>query len=361
METKASRPLRVLVVLPSWVGDAVMATPALRLLRDSLTGSFIGALCRPGIDEVLGGTDLLDEFHVDRAAGVMGHKRAAGKLRPRRYDTALLLTNSFSTALIVRIAGIRRRVGYDRDARGLLLTDRISAPRRTDGSWAPIPAVAYYWHAACTLLDRPRTDPPPNATMELGATPEQARAADAILAEAGLGADSAYAILNPGANNPAKRWPAQRFAALADHLADAHGLRVLINGSPAEADLVSQIAGQCRANVHSLPDLGVTLGSLKALTARARLMVTNDTGPRHFAAALGVPLVSLFGPTDPRWTTIPTKPGVPEIRLSADPTLPEGELADDHPDRCRIDRIGLDRVIEAVDEALRAPSHRETP
>jgi ADP-heptose:LPS heptosyltransferase len=97
-----------------------------------------------------------------------------------------------------------------------------------------------------------------------------------------------------------------------------------------------------------LPRLGISLGTLKALVKRSGLMVTNDTGPRHIAAAFGVPLVSLFGPTDYRWTVIPAREEV----ISADPTLPETELAEDHPERCRIDRIGLERVVEGIERAL---------
>jgi heptosyltransferase-2 len=96
----------------------------------------------------------------------------------------------------------------------------------------------------------------------------------------------------------------------------------------------------------------VTIGSLKAVVRRAGLMVTNDTGPRHIAAAFGVPTVTLFGPTDPRWTTLPTLGGARRAEVVADPTLPEGEIADDHPDRCRIDRIGVERVQAAVEEVL---------
>ena len=98
------KPLRLLIVLPSWVGDAAMATPTLRRIRRELPGTFIGALARPGIDQLLAGSDFIDEYHVERASGVMGPKFVAAKLRPRRYDATILLTNSFSTALIVRIA-----------------------------------------------------------------------------------------------------------------------------------------------------------------------------------------------------------------------------------------------------------------
>lgn len=365
MGVDARRPLRLLVVMPSWLGDCVMATPLLRRLRNALPGSLVGGLVRPGLDELLDGSGFFDEVHVERASGVMGPKHAAAKLRPRRYDTALLLTNSFSTALCTRIAGIPRRVGYDRDARGFLLTDRVEAPRTPEGRWVPVPAVAYYWRLADALLNGPPGLPfgagrwpadgvtlPDDIRLELGTTLTQDDQTGRILRAAGICESERLAILNPGGNNPAKRWPADRFARLAEHLMRSHGLRVVINGSPGEADLCREIARETGAVV--LPEHGVTIGSLKGIVRRCGLMVTNDTGPRHIAAAMGVPLVSLFGPTDPRWTTIPTCPGAPEIVLAADPTLPVDQVADDHPERCRIDRIEVERVISAVDTVLKA-------
>lgn len=371
---------RILIILPSWVGDAVMATPTLRRVRRAMPGAFIGALCRPGIDRLLGGTPDLDEVHVFTPHGMMAPKKAAAKVRPRRYDAALLLTNSFSTALAARLAFIPRRIGYDRDGRAVLLTDAVPPPRNPDKSWKLTPAVDYYWNLASRLLGEAPVDwavhtpadcvrvplaLPGGTFLELPVTPEDERGADGLLARAGLG-DRPFAVLNPGGNNPAKRWPADRYAALARHLADRHGLAVLINGSPGEADLCAAIRDQAaqgapRAGegmVFSLPELGVTLGALKPLCRRARLMVTNDTGPRHVAAAMGTPLVTLFGPTDPRWTTIPVRPhpgGEPsETVLVADPTLPPAESANDHPDRCRIDRIALGTVVEAADGQLSA-------
>jgi heptosyltransferase II len=352
--------------MPSWVGDAVMATPALRLLRDNLPGAFIGGLVRPGIDEVLAGTTFFDELHIERASGVMGPKHAAAKVRPRRYDTALLLTNSFSTALITRIAGIPRRIGYSRDARGVLLTDKLEAPRQ-NGRWAPIPAVTYYHHAASYLLDalrsegsrgadappaqlHPSTPLPPNIKLELATTQPERDEASRILREAGIPEDARLAILNPGGNNPAKRWPPDRFAAVGRHLIDKHNMNILVSGSPGERELCDQIAEAIGADAISLASRGVRLASLKAVIQRSRLMITNDTGPRHIAAALGIPVISVFGPTDPRWTTIPAPAG--EAILTADPTLPESEVADDHPERCRIERIETRDVIAAADRLL---------
>lgn len=384
-------PLRLLIVLPSWVGDATMATPALARIRACLPGCFIGALARPGIDELLAGTEFFDEVHTGRASGVMGHKHLASRLRPRRYDTALLLTNSFSTALTTRLAGIPRRIGFDRDARGLLLTDRLAPPKSNVLAFALISATDYYWLLADHLLaggtastrpapgsDAARFAPlPPIASvlertlrgelslpagnpLSLAATAQDHAHADAILARAALGAGERFALLNPGGNNPAKRWPAERFAQLADYLADQHHLGIALNGSPGEMDLCRAIASACTvARPALLPELGITLGALKAITQRAALMVTNDTGPRHIAAAMGVPLVSLFGPTDHRWTLIPTRPGAPEVILPADPTLPPTEQANDHPERCAITRISVERVREACDGVLGARRERE--
>jgi heptosyltransferase-2 len=357
-----------------------MATPALRLVRDAYRGAFIGALCRPGINDLLAGSGLVDEFHVERVSGVMGPKFVAAKVRPRRYDTCLLLTNSFSTALTVRIAGISRRVGYDRDARGLLLTHPLAVPKKGAFGKALIPAVTYYWRAAESLLfslppggrageglagsqNAPDTslatlDLPQGTLMELATTPGDESAASNVLARAlPSGASGPFALLNPGGNNDAKRWPAEQFAAVADHLSRTHGFTILVNGSPGEAPLCRAIAEQTRvlhpsARVGVLPDAGITLGALKAVVKRSAIMVTNDTGPRHIAAAFGVPLVSLFGPTDHRWTLIPTRPGAPEEVVVADPTLPADQLANDHPERCRIDTISVEHVVRACGRVL---------
>lgn len=351
-----TRPRRLLIVCPSWLGDCVMATPALRRLRQGMPGALLGALVRPGMDELFEGSGLFDQVHVARSTGIMGPKHAAAKVRPDRYDAAVLLSNSFSTALIARLAWIPRRIGYARDARSLLLTDAIAPALRPDGRYAIVPAVTYYLRLADHLLGRPHDAEDLGEALCLGLSTKQQQASDDLLARAGLSPQTPRAILNPGGNNPAKRWPADRFAALARHLHEDRGLRVLVNGSPGERALITEIIELAGVPCVSLPDLGVTIGSLKGVVRGSRLMVSNDTGPRHIAAAFGVPLVSLFGPTDARWTTIPTRPtprGRPgEQILRADESLDPAESANDHPERCRIDRISVDRVLQAVDEAL---------
>jgi len=343
-----------------------MATPALRLLRSSYKGIFIGALCRPGIDDLFRGSDLFDELHPERDRGVFGPKFTASKIRPRMYDAALLLTNSFSTALTTRIAGIPRRIGYNRDGRGFLLTDKLIAPTRSDGSWAIIPACQYYYNAANYLITGQQTtyssfsplpiplSLPPTSRLELPITPEEHAHASRIFAQGHQELNQPFALINPGGNNPIKRWPADRFALLIQHLANSHGLRSIINGSPNEADLVATIARACDTlppalRPLELPSMGITIGALKAIINVASIVITNDTGPRHLAAACARPLISLFGPTDHRWTLLPTNPAAPEMILCADPTLPQEQSANDHPQRCAIEHITSQSVHDAVD------------
>ncbi len=384
MPSPIGRPKRLLVVLPSWLGDVVMATPALRRLRNALPGSYIAGLARPGPAGLLKDHPCLDEIIIERAGGVMGPKRAAAKVRPLRFDAALLLTNSFSTALITRLAGIPIRLGYNRDGRGPFLTHKLHAPQWPGSTmskrrWAPIPAVVYYDAAAQALLGHPvpdlgSLDDPmsilaPDARLELPLLESDRRAAREVLEGAGLDMDvstlhgdrGGVCLLNPGANNPSKRWPADRFGQLASILSQRWGMRILISTGPGEEALADEVARHCKPGVEPvlLAKHGHSLASLKGLLAISRLLITNDTGPRHMAAALGTPTVALFGPTDWRWTQLPeTGSDQPrEIRLCAGfDTLGPFQLADEHPDRCAIDRIELEEVLDAAGRLLASPT-----
>ena len=144
-----------------------------------------------------------------------------------------------------------------------------------------------------------------------------------------------FVAVHPGSGSPTKNWPVERFAALAHHLITVHKLRVLINGSPGEAPLAALIKHVIALNhpedeamVACLPELGIKIGSLKRIVQRSCLMVTNDTGPRHIAAAFGIPCIAMFGPTDHRWTTLPLRPDSQAERvLLSDPDLPDDLVA----------------------------------
>jgi heptosyltransferase II len=333
---RATPPRHLLIVAPSWVGDATMATPAFRAIARAWPDAQRTLLCRPGIDDVLDGLSAFTDRRVERAAGAFGPLRAALRLRALGADCAVLFPNSFRTALMVRLAGVPRRVGYARDARGILLTERIAMPRER-----PRSTVDFY----CDLVERGLGIAVPDRRPALVATERDREVARPLLDAL----DSPFALFVPGGNNPAKRWPAERFARVAEILRERHGLVALLAGSPGERTLIESIRAACATPTVSLVERSLGLGGLKAVVEQAALVVTNDTGPRHFAAAFARPTVALFGPTDHRWTRLR---GVPERILVAEPFLPEELVADDRAKVCAIDRIAVGDVIAHADSLL---------
>ncbi len=299
-------PNRLLVVLPNWVGDLVLATPALRAFRQRFSTSHIAFLVRPHLADILSGGDWMDEVirwpsrrHQARSQQRRGFLGLAARLRDKRFDCAVLLTNSFKSALLARLAAIPRRVGYDRDGRGLLLTDRL-LPERANGKYVPIPMTRYYNAVARYMGSR---ECPPE--LELFTTPKDEAGADQALASAGVEPDRPIVVLNPAASfGPAKCWLPDRFAQVADGLAERHNAAVFISCGPREISAARQVAGSMKHRGIVLDQPVMPLGPMKALIRRASLLVTNDTGPRHFAKAFGTPVVTVFGPTDPRWTEL---------------------------------------------------------
>lgn len=300
---------KLLVVMPTWLGDCVMATPTLRALRDLYPEAHISALIRHNIRPILDGLDSIDRILSVRPA----NKHASpNKTRRRRtliglgrrlskggFDTAVLFPNSFKSAALVSVAGIPRRVGYDRDGRGVLLTDRL-IPRRHKGKFLPVSTLDYYLGLARYLGAKD-----PGHRMELATGPQADALAEQRLRDAGVDPATAELLLiNPGAQKPMKRWPAERFGALIDAAADRLGLVPAVTGSPAEREVLDAVIAAAKTPVIDLPKLGMDLHLLKSVARRSRLMVTNDTGPRHIAAAMGTPVVTLFGPTTPDWTQI---------------------------------------------------------
>jgi lipopolysaccharide heptosyltransferase II len=213
----------------------------------------------------------------------------AASLARGRFDEAWLLPNSFRAAVYARVSGARRRIGYATDRRGLLLTDTLPAPAATTHQLRDYDALLEA-HGIAPDLEPPRLQVPPDSR----------RRAEAALAAAGLPADvtDRLVLLSPGsAKDETKRWRAGRFAKLGDLLAQRRLTCALVVG-PNERALGTAVSGAAKA---PLPVLGADLDpvGLAALLAGARLLVSNDSGPMHLAAAVGTPVVAFFGPTDP--------------------------------------------------------------
>src|SRR5262249_45093061 len=245
--------MNIAVFVPNWIGDAVMATPALRALRRHFAGARLVGLLRPYVGGVLEGGDWFDEVLASPGGGwgrgVLG---AAWRLRCRQIDLAVLFPNSFRSALAAWLGGCRRRVGYARYGRAPLLTDTLEPLRDEEGRRAPSPAIDAYnrlvEHVGCSW---------PGYQMELFTTAAGEAAAEQVWERAGLGNYPEVVCLNSGgAFGLAKHWPADYFAILAHDLARRRGCGVLVLCGPAERDLARRIAARAaHPAVHALADL----------------------------------------------------------------------------------------------------------
>ncbi len=294
--------MKAIVFCPNLVGDTVMATPAFRALRRGLAGATLIALIKPGIAATLDGAPWFDTvIRFDPRSKVRAERtwQVLGRLRAERADAAILFPNSFRSALMALAAGVPRRVGFDRGGRGPLLTDRLSYPCDDRGRRVPTPIVESYL-ALARLMDCPADSVRP----ELFTTPSDEASADAVWSRLGLRRDEAVVCLNTGgAYGPAKNWPVEHFADLARRIAAEAGRAVLVVCGPRERENCGAIVARAdHPRVFGLDRFDLSLGLTKACVRRSSLLITTDSGPRHFAAAFGVPALTLFGPTDVAWT-----------------------------------------------------------
>lgn len=221
------------------------------------------------------------------------------ELRKNRLDSVVLLTNSLTTALIAKMSGAERRVGYARDGRSWLLTDALSVPR-VGFRLRPIPAIDYYLgiasHMGCPSVDR---------AMEIFMGDGDREQASALWDRFGWDGECPTIVLNSsGAFGKSRLWPSEYVVQLAKQLARVRGWQVLLHCGPAERLATNDAASQAdHPLVRSLGELEqIPIGVSKAVIERAYAVVTTDSGPRHLAVALGKPVVSLFGSTGPTWT-----------------------------------------------------------
>ncbi|HUQ70120.1 MAG TPA: glycosyltransferase family 9 protein [Planctomycetaceae bacterium] len=362
--------MKLAVFLPNWVGDAAMATPALAAIRTDFPDAEIVGVMRPVIADVLAGSGLIDKvltYHPRGKDPAQRGLRFVSRLRAEHCDTAILFPNSLRSAWLAWLSGARRRIGFDRDLRGWLLTDRVPPKSKS----VPHPALDEYNRLAerlgCTSLSN---------RMTLAVAAKDVATLNAFWAKQppGLRERGVIAFNTGGAFGPAKSWPRESFAKMAQQIVDELGRTVLILCGPAERDEARWIAAAAdRPEVVSLADdfpsgplapasgervrvrgpsaptelpttgnasgatgslfeppvsshspeehwrpkpaasgthhegtepkaTPLSIGLTKAAVQASQLLVTTDSGPRHFAAAFDVPVVTLFGPTHIAWS-----------------------------------------------------------
>ena len=288
----------ILVRATNWIGDAVMSVPALQQLRIAHPGANIAILARPwvaGLYERESFCDQLIPYHAPRGRhGLSAKWQIARELRLRRFDCAVLLQNAFESAAIAKLAGIPVRVGYNRDARGWLLTHSIPVPK--DGE---VPKHQRFYYLE--LLRRAKLIP--DYSFQSGIHLEGSRSAAALgrrhLSAAGLQGN--VIGVSPGAAyGGAKRWLPERFAGVAVALARQRNASIAIFGSEAELPICRIVHDDVKeAGVRAMNFAGNTpLAVFVEIVAACELLLSNDSGPMHIASALGVPTLAVFGATD---------------------------------------------------------------
>jgi lipopolysaccharide heptosyltransferase II len=335
---------RILVVLPNWFGETLFATPLLRLLREQRPHAHLATLgwpaCRemllhnPRINEIL----EYDERGLHRSLPAKG--RLIATLRAQRFDAALILRKSLSRSLLLAMAGIPVRIGFANPKSGWLLTHRV-----------PPSPVAMHKASTDLLLLEAVGLLTAAVPYEYVVSEEERRAARQRLAERHALDGRPLIILHPGANWLHKRWAPQRFAALGDRLAQHDQAQIAITGGQEDTALAAAVASQMRAPALMLAGT-TTVRELGAYCEQARLVVSNDTGVLHMAAAMVRPVVALYGPTDPALTGPLGDPSRTVVLHHPDccPRIPCYEP--DRPPHPGMDSITVEEVFAAASDLL---------
>ena len=311
---------RVVIVAPNWLGDAVMALPAIGDVRRHFAGATLTIAARPPVAPLFSMVQGVDETITLPGGGGMRAlfewQDSAEALRQGSFDVAVLLPNSFASALIAKRAGIAERWGFATDWRGRLLTKAVPKP-------SGVLHMHEYYQALTTALGF--TTGPPLAAV----WPNTDRTKEMII-DIGLDPDEPFVVFAPGAAyGRAKQWLPERFAELARLIINERGWSVLMIGSNADraacADIASRI-GNTGTRMNRLIDLSgkTDLPSLAALLSRAHAVVSNDSGAMHLAGAVGVKVVALFGATNEKRTS--------PLRASENAPMP---IVVSHPVFCR--------------------------
>jgi lipopolysaccharide heptosyltransferase II len=289
--------MKLLIRATNWVGDAIMALPALRAVRARFPEVEITILARPYVAAI-----YKDQQVCDNMIYVGDKSDLVNELHAQKFDAALLLQNAFEAAWLAWRAGIPERIGYARDGRGLLLTKAVRVPQSGE-----IPAHEQFYYLELLRRAGWLDALPEEAFIKLAVPEEDRRRAEDFLLATGSNRSSLRVAIGAGASyGSAKCWPPGRFAEMANLLQSESRVEVILFGTSAEAAVSNAIAAGMRRPPIDLTGK-TTIADLPALLSQCQLFIGNDSGAMHVAAAVGLPVVAVFGPTDP-FGTAPVTP-----------------------------------------------------
>jgi heptosyltransferase-2 len=286
--------MKIVVRAPNWIGDAILSLPALASLRKSFPDAEIWVSASEWTKGIFGALDWVKgTISLSDKNNYKNIRADAQELKKHAFDMGILFTNSFGSALLFRLAKIPQRWGYSRDGRHLLLTKRVHKP--------PLEALQHHIHYYLSLISNLGLETEP-ARLHFPLTEEAVSQAKDLLRSFSVDTNTPIIILSPGASyGPAKRWPASFFSRLATQLQTNHNAEILIIGSETDKAIARSIAAPMSKKPTDLTG-ETTLPQLAGSISLSDLFITNDSGPMHLANALQVPVVAIFGPTDPRIT-----------------------------------------------------------
>ena len=337
-------PSKILVLVPNWLGDVAMCTPALRVLHRRFPDAAITVAGSEAACELLRGLPWLSKLvPFDTRSGLFGLMRIARRLRPHARDLAVIFPHSFRAALLARLTESQRRIGSDCGGRAFLLTDRIP-PHRENGLIVPVYMVTEY---VGLLKDLDCEDD--------GYGPELRADTDAVAAvQARFPGTGPRVGIAPGtAFGPSKRWLPERFAAVADQLAERLNAQCVLLTGPGEEAIRDAVTSSAKTKLISCDDGAPSIKMTKAAISQLDALVCNDSGPRHIAVAFHVPTVCIMGSTSPRYSQGPYERGkVLRVDVDCGPCQ-KPECETDH--HC-MTQISVEQVVDAAIEVLQSRS-----
>ena len=282
-------PRNILAIKLRYLGDVLLATPTLHALKTAYPTARLSVLVNRGTDAVLRANPDVDEIIPLDRGSILQQTRFVWEIRRRRFDTVVDLTDGDRAAFLTRITGARVRIGFNAEERwtGRCYTTVV----RPDAEGHRIERDL----AALVPLGVASRDGVPRLWL----TPEDEAKVEQLAGQLGLARDRSWVVLQPGARYWFKAWPPERFAELGDRLNDRFGCQILVGGSPDEEPLTQSVVRHAKSRPVAIAGRS-DVRTLAALLKRSALFVGNDTGAMHIAAAVGTPVVGLFGPSNPR-------------------------------------------------------------